>query len=353
MKTVVLYADRLPPLVGGMEMHAQYFIEWFTGHPRFHLVAIVTKDSSGNDRIIGTIPEKPDILFFNSGRWIEDLVAIREHYSHALFFYRTGGNEILKAPLERILIPNHRARQVWWATQLNTSIDVLVTNSAYTEDRLRHLGVHTPFVRVVGGVNLNALHKPTEKNMVRTLFCAARFVPYKNHALLVDVAHRLMVRGVNFGLRLAGDGPLLANVIEQVDRLGLGSHVTFLGVVDNEATCAEIASADMYVQFSGDIITQVTGGQYLHSEGMGRSVLEALSAGTFVVAGRSGALPEIVTEDRGLLVDLFDADVIAQQLEPLLASPPRPTPTNIYAWDRVFTRYEQLWEELLATTRRH
>ncbi|MBK6534180.1 MAG: glycosyltransferase family 4 protein [Deltaproteobacteria bacterium] len=87
---------------------------------------------------------------------------------------------------------------------------------------------------------------------------------------------------------------------------------------------------------------------------MGRSILEALSAGTFVVAGRSGALPEVITAERGLLVDLGDAAVIADQVEPLLRSPPgRRDGTNQYAWAHVFERYEMLWEELHATARCH
>jgi glycosyltransferase involved in cell wall biosynthesis len=336
-----------------MEMHARYLIEHFTGHPRFPLSAIVTKDRAGADQIIGETPEEPGIVFFNSGRWIEDLEVLRARHPKALFVYRTGGNEILKAPLERVTIPDHAARQAWWASRLNASIDLLVTNSAYTEKRLLDLGVRTPFARCVGGVNVAALERPPRAPGPVTIFCAARFVPYKNHALLLDVVHRLLEHGSDLRLRLAGDGPLLGAAKDQVRSLGIDPQVEFLGVLDNEAACAEIAAADLYVQLSGDVPTPVPGGQYLHSEGMGRSVLEALSAGTFVIAGRSGALPEVITPERGLLVDLGSPETIAGQLEPLVAEPPRPGSTDIYAWDRVFTTYEQLWEGHFATPRRH
>lgn len=351
--TIVLYADRLPPLVGGMEMHAKYFIEHFSDHPRFPLRAVVTKDGSGADRIIGEMPKDPGIVFFNSGRWIEDLEALRARYPNAFFVYRTGGNEILKAPLERAAIPEHAVRQAWWASRLNASIDLLVTNSAYTEGRLREIGLRTPFARCVGGVNIAALARPPRAPGPVAVFCAARFVPYKNHALLLDVVHRTVARGSDLRVRLAGDGPLLVAAKDQARSLGIDKLVEFLGVLNNEKACTEIAAADLYVQLSGDVPTAVPGGQYLHSEGMGRSVLEALSAGTFVIAGRSGALPEVITPDRGLLVDLQNSDAIAEQLELLVAEPPRPVPTGIYSWGRLFTTYEQLWEVNLATPRRH
>ena len=164
----------------------------------------------------------------------------------------------------------------------------------------------------------------------------------------------LVSRGLDLRVRLAGDGPLLEDARGRVRRLGLEHVVDFLGVLDNEATCREIARADLYMQLSSDQPTEVPGGSYLHSEGMGRSILEALSAGTFVVAGRSGALPEIITREHGLLVELGDAASIADQVEPLLRSPPaRRDVTNQYAWSHVFERYELLWEELHATARCH
>jgi len=364
---VLLFADRLPPLVGGMEMHARYFIEHFAGHPRCPLVGVVTRDAQGRDCLadgprrepieLAALPTRfhPEVVFFNSGRWIEDLPRLRESFPRSLFVYRTGGNEILKAPLERARLADHPARQALWAGTLNRAIDLLITNSAFTEQRLRALGVECSFARCVGGVNVEALRDVgREPRPSATVFCAARFVPYKNHALLIDVVRALVSRGLDLRVRLAGDGPLLEDARGRVRRLGLEHVVDFLGVLDNEATCREIARADLYMQLSSDQPTEVPGGSYLHSEGMGRSILEALSAGTFVVAGRSGALPEIITREHGLLVELGDAASIADQVEPLLRSPPaRRDVTNQYAWSHVFERYELLWEELHATARCH
>ncbi len=365
---VLLFADRLPPAVGGMEMHARYFIEHFAGHPRFPLLGVITRDDQARDCILkeglripidlGELAEVfiPAIVLFNSGRWIEDLVRLREIFPSALFVYRTGGNEILKASLDRIHIPSHKTRQGFWVGAINRSIDLLFTNSAFTEERLRSIGVGCRFARFVGGVNIHAVSQAERAAGAgpQIWFCAARFVPYKNHHLLLEVARILADRGIGFELRLAGDGPLFADTRSQVIDSGLQERVTFLGVLDNLAVLEEICRANMYIQLSSDHVTAVEGGSYVHSEGMGRSILEALTAGTFVVAGNSGALPEIVTVDRGLLVDLTSAREIADCMEPLVrASLPRASPSSEYSWQGLFSRYEHIWEQHNAHSGRH
>lgn len=355
---ILFFADRLPPLPGGMEVHAGAFMNHFTKHTHFPLLGTMTKDARGEDCFINgpqAAPlhieglsrlSPPSFVFFNSGRWIEELKQIRNLFPTALFLYRTGGNEIIKAPLTYNKIPDHHLRQAYWTSTLNETIDLMITNSAYTEKRLRDVGLACPFVRVVGGVNTAALmpeKSPISKPL--TIFCAARFVPYKNHTLLISLIHQLASRGHHFVVRLAGDGPLLSQIQEQVQRLKLGSIIKFLGVLDNKQTCEEISTANIYMQLSGDQVTEVEGGSYIHSEGMGRSILEALTAGTFVIAGKSGALPEVVTKERGLLIDLDNLDQITNTVEGIFKNlPPRQPFIHDYCWTKVFEHYEKIFE---------
>lgn len=356
--SILFFADRLPPLTGGMEIHAKYFIEYFTKHPRFPIIGIVSKDEEGKDCILRektTIPAdiaslsaifKPSFVFFNSGRWIEELEAIRTLFPQSVFIYRTGGNEIIKAALKDKKIPNHSQRQRYWVDTLNHSIDLVITNSLYTEKRLRNLHVNCPFYRCVGGVHtpsLNVPKKSSEGPLV--IFCAARFVAYKNHFLLVSLIQKLILRGHNLEVRLAGDGPLLTQVKSQVQNSNLSSIIKFLGVLDNEESCRQIAQANIYMQLSSDKVTEVPGGAYVHSECMGRSVLEALTAGTFVVAGHSGALSEIISGDKGMLVDVDDLEEAVDRIDQVLKIPPKQLPfSDEYCWTKIFRRYEKLME---------
>jgi glycosyltransferase involved in cell wall biosynthesis len=359
MKNILFFADRLPPLIGGMEMHAHYFIKHFTNHDKFPISGIITKNKKGQDCLlskegnvsvidINNLSKLFDsaFLFFNSGRWIENMKQIRNMFKEATFFYRTGGNEILKAPLINEKIADHSLRQDYWVKILNNSIDIMITNSSYTEKRLKNIGITCSFAKCVGGVNVPKLKiSKLPKQRPITIFCAARFVPYKSHSLLVSVIQKLILRGHNLVVRLAGDGPLLKDVKKQVNRNNLTKIIKFLGSIDNKKVCQEIVDANIYMQLSSDLVTKVPGGSYVHSECMGRSILEAITLGTFIVVGRSGALSEIVTRDRGILVGLNSLEKITDDIEKVLKNlPAKRNFTDEFSWKKIFNRYEDLFD---------
>lgn len=367
-KGILFFADKLPPLVGGMELHADYFIRYFKNHHKYRLLGVITKNSHDLDQLIldesllhihlKDLPNiiEPTFVFFNSGRWIEELSIIRQIYPKSKFIYRTGGNEIIKAPLINKKISDHKARQKYWVESLNATIDTLITNSSFTENRLNHLGITCPFLRCVGGVNLEDLTPAlnVQKSKRLKLFCAARFVAYKNHILLIELIDSLIKRGHILELNLAGDGPLRENIQQLVKSKKLENSVKLLGTLENRSVCQEIANSDIYIQLSCDYLTRVEGGSYIHSEGMGRSILEAISAGTFVIAGHSGALSEIVTPDRGLLLNLNDIDEMVKRIERVfLQRPLRCSPYHGYCWSEVFKKYELLMEDYIENTSCH
>lgn len=180
-----------------------------------------------------------------------------------------------------------------------------------------------------------------------TIFCASRFVPYKHHAVMIDLVHELVRRGLNFRLRLAGEGPLLETIKNQVAKYQLTNVVKFLGRLDHEKTCQEIADASMYMQLSSDHLTKVRGGSYIHAEGMGRSILEALTAGTFVVAGKGGALPEVVAPPYGLLIKIDDFHTMVDQVADILKMPLVKRPIgDRFCWSKVFKGYEALFDDM-------
>lgn len=49
---ILFFADRLPPLIGGMEVHANYFIKYFSNHKKFPILKVVTKNSEGQDAVL-------------------------------------------------------------------------------------------------------------------------------------------------------------------------------------------------------------------------------------------------------------------------------------------------------------
>ena len=137
---------------------------------------------------------------------------------------------------------------------------------------------------------------------------AARLIPGKGHAFLIDalaLAHR---RSPSLRLMIAGDGPLRAELEAHAGRALPGNVARFCGHLD-----------DMR-DFIGacDVLAFPTLPEL--GEGFGLAALEAMAAGRPVVATRVGALPEIVEDGvTGRFVTPGDVNDLAEALAGLAA----------------------------------
>lgn len=104
------------------------------------------------------------------------------------------------------------------------------------------------------------------------LLAIGRLVPYKGFSYLVDA---LQFLPENFHLALCGEGPLRAQLEEQVARLGLGQRISLEGYLPDADLPAWYHAADVYVMSS-----------VLKTEAFGIVQIEAMSCGTPVVATR-------------------------------------------------------------------
>ena len=272
-------------------------------------------------------------------------------FPNSKLVYRTGGNEIIKAPLsEGLDIPKHSDRQSYWKNNINDNIDILITNSGYTEQRLMEVGINREILRkCVGGVSTSFIKTSNfnrNENTKRVFLCASRFVHYKNHDILIDVFNELRNRKYDFTLNLVGDGLLLDSIKEKVKQFGLENYIVFKGVFSNQQVLDELLRSDYYIQLSSEYETKVSGGSYLHSEGMGRSIIEAISCGTFVISSFSGAIPEVINDNTGALVHIENRQEIIETIEKLLLSMPKPNGfTDKYSWGNYFKLYEEIFSE--------
>lgn len=123
----------------------------------------------------------------------------------------------------------------------------------------------------------------------------------KGFDVLLDAAARCSTA---FRLELVGDGVDRPRYEQQAHALGIADRVTFHGILSKPEIAAVLQSADAFVLASRFDTNPVV-------------VLEALSCGLPVLATSVGGLPEVVTEDRGLLVPPEDADALAGGLTAL------------------------------------
>jgi glycosyltransferase involved in cell wall biosynthesis len=112
---------------------------------------------------------------------------------------------------------------------------------------------------------------------------------------------------------LAGESTLDGEYVSRIETLladaSLDDDVQLPGFVPAEDLPALYALADVFVMPSLE-------------EGFGMCVVEAMAAGTPVVASRAGAMAQVVEDGRnGRLVDVGDVDGLAHALGDLLSSP--------------------------------
>jgi glycosyltransferase involved in cell wall biosynthesis len=140
--------------------------------------------------------------------------------------------------------------------------------------------------------------------------CVSRHEPRKGIDVLLRALAVLRDRGVPFRATVASEGPLLSAHRRLAAELGLGDSVRLPGFVPDVA--ALLRAADVYVLPS-------------HREHSGSvALLEALEAGTAVVATRCDGIPEDVEDGRtGVLVPPGDPQALAAAVGTLLRDPAR------------------------------
>jgi teichuronic acid biosynthesis glycosyltransferase TuaC len=136
----------------------------------------------------------------------------------------------------------------------------------------------------------------------------------KGHYLVIDAIKNID----NSTLAIAGDGPDLTQLKNQVNKLGLENRVKFLGAITQPELNKWFQAADVTVLASS-------------REGWANVLLESMASGTPVVATKVWGTPEVVTcEEAGVLVER-NAHDIQQGLEVLLTNSPERALTRKYA----------------------
>lgn len=127
------------------------------------------------------------------------------------------------------------------------------------------------------------------------------FGEQKGLPTLLQAAALLRDRGLRFRMMLVGEGPLRAGLEADARQRGLADCVEFTGWRPDAAT-ALLPTFDIFVQSS-------------YWEAMSVVILEAMAAGTAIVATRVGENGDVLTHDQSaVLVEPRDADSLANGL---------------------------------------
>lgn len=181
--------------------------------------------------------------------------------------------------------------------------------------RIASLGIDSRKIVVIGnGIDAHLFY-PRDRQACRKklgldaagkqLVYVGNLVAIKGLGDLLQAIHRLPAY---VALNVVGDGPLRSNLQSAAARLNLDHRVTFWGKRGHAEIPDWINAADALVLPS-------------LNEGCPNIILEALACGTPVVATAVGAIPEILDDDKGVLVKPADPAALAMAIETLLASP--------------------------------
>jgi glycosyltransferase involved in cell wall biosynthesis len=190
--------------------------------------------------------------------------------------------------------------------------DCVVCNSQAAAERLVQQGLPADKFAVIGNGLAPAAFAETAPVMPRVpgffrIGMIARMnARSKNHRILLQTAARLRTRLPQFELVLVGDGPLRPELEREVEELGIGGLIQFLG--DRRDIPAILASLDVTVLPSA-------------SESLSNAILESMAAGVPVVANDVGGNRELIAEDRGILLPPNDVEALVATLQRLAENP--------------------------------
>ncbi|MDX1567726.1 MAG: glycosyltransferase family 4 protein, partial [Longimicrobiales bacterium] len=144
---------------------------------------------------------------------------------------------------------------------------------------------------------------PARDDRAPTILTVGHQYPRKNTRTLIRAFSKVAQHVPDARLRVVGGGPELPGLKRQAATSGLEDRVELLGALPRtEDVRREYFRADCFCLPT-------------LQEGFGIVFLEAMSAGLPVVAGRAGAVPEVVSEgETGLLVNPRDPDAVADAL---------------------------------------
>jgi glycosyltransferase involved in cell wall biosynthesis len=153
---------------------------------------------------------------------------------------------------------------------------------------------------------------PNVRSDVFVFGTLSRLVKRKGHALVLQCLSELKNR-YNFRYLIAGDGPELGSLQDQVVELGLTENVKFLGRLSDDRLLEFYDQLDVFIMLNKLEPDDV--------EGFGYTFVEAGARSVPALGGRNGGACEVIIDKRtGWLVDVEDRSEVLLVLERILSA---------------------------------
>ena len=326
------------------------------------------------DRIAARFPNAPEfpLTSFYNANAVKQLLRLREMMIeeriavlHAHDFYsgvlgataaRLSGTKVIAA--QRHLRLSDRRIHDWGTRYIHKLAHRVLVNAEGIRDHILKMGSADPekIVVIHNGLNAPANAQSLRKHQREALLGAlglaadakiigsvAGLKPVKGHRYLLEAAARMMKTDKRVHLVLVGDGELRGEISARAAQLGVGARTHLLGHREDSAQLA--AAFDLAVLAS-------------LSEGLPNAVMEAMAAGSPVVATAVGGVPELIKDgETGFLVPPADAAALARRIEfalshddqsDLIATRGRRFVIERFGMERMVAAVERLYDEVIS-----
>lgn len=232
---------------------------------------------------------------------------------------------------------------------------VITVSEASVKDIEEHFGISKEKVRVIHNGIDEKFFKPTENSQASQaeeinngqestfLFVGETENKHKGFRILLQAFEKLLEKHDSCRLRVInGNSPESKYTKKLIQKHNLEDKVDFLGRVSTLRLVEEYSSATAVVMPS------------LH-EGFGLPAIEAMSCGTPLIASTSGALPEIVSSDSGILVPPKNIEKLVNALETIHQKPEkrkrmgtrgRERVKDKFTWNEAAKKVTEVYEEI-------
>jgi glycosyltransferase involved in cell wall biosynthesis len=131
--------------------------------------------------------------------------------------------------------------------------------------------------------------------------CVARLVEKKGLDRQLRIYAAAKAAGMDFHVRIIGDGPLRGSLETLAGTLGVGALVTFAGHLPQHEVWEQLSWADVLLHTG---VVAPSGDR----DGLPNVIPEAMAAGVVVITSPAAATTEAITHERtGIVADVDDA----------------------------------------------
>lgn len=227
---------------------------------------------------------------------------------------------------------------------MDASAAVAVVSRGMRDALVAQVGERTPIHVAPMGVDMTSRFVPgDEPRSTDEILFVGRLMEVKGLHHLVDAMPAIIARRAGAFLTVVGFGPEEARLRAQVERLGLGDKVRFVGPVAQAELPSHYRRAAVLVAPS----VQLRAGD---QEGLGLVTIEAMACGCPVVVSDLSTVRDAVDGTPAVRVMPGDADAIARGVLDVLSSPAthaippaqRAALAARFGWDAVAARYVEL-----------